>query len=142
LTNHHAAAERLADEAHRLTWGDSNNSAVGTSLATEALVHAVLALVTEIRDWRGDQRIDQPAPRYYRAEYDGIGIGVYTTREVAREHCSTLARQEGLRNLAWVTEDGEDVDDLHDAENAQETGYSVTPVDVDETYDPDSDDKE
>lgn len=41
---HYREAERLAAMAHRFTYGDANNPAVGAALAAEAQVHATLAL--------------------------------------------------------------------------------------------------
>ncbi|WP_377271902.1 hypothetical protein [Peterkaempfera sp. SMS 1(5)a] len=42
-TNHRAEAERLASRAHHFTYGDGGNPTVGQALATEAVVHALLA---------------------------------------------------------------------------------------------------
>ncbi|MER8083796.1 hypothetical protein ABTZ57_01205 [Streptomyces sp. NPDC094048] len=41
---HYSEAERLADRAHHFTYGDGADPAVGLALATEAQVHATLAL--------------------------------------------------------------------------------------------------
>lgn len=139
MTDHRAAAEQRVIDAHRITYGDANDPATGTALATEALVHATLALVTEIRDWRGDQRIDEPPLVIYRAAYDGIGLGLYTSRDAARDHCLDLAHADRSTALAWVTEAEEDTDELHDASEARVTGYTVSPVDVADVYDPSPD---
>jgi hypothetical protein len=41
---HYREAERLAGMAHRFTYGDGADPAVGAALAAEAQVHATLAL--------------------------------------------------------------------------------------------------
>lgn len=41
---HYREAERLLKDAHRFTYGDLNNPAVGVALAAEAQAHALLAL--------------------------------------------------------------------------------------------------
>ena len=41
---HFREAERLADRAQHFTYGDGGDPVVGQALATEALVHATLAL--------------------------------------------------------------------------------------------------
>lgn len=41
---HYREAERLAAMAHRFTYGDGADPAVGAALAAEAQVHATLAL--------------------------------------------------------------------------------------------------
>lgn len=42
---HFREAERLADQANHYTYGDGADSVAGQAFATEALVHATLALV-------------------------------------------------------------------------------------------------
>ncbi len=142
MTNHNATAERLADLADHWAYGDRSGSTeahtAATALAAEGLVHAVLALTAEIREWRSDQRIDTPPLVVYRAAHESVGLGLYTNRDAARDHCVASARESGLTNLAWVTEADDDTDNLHDAENARETGYSVHPVDVPDEHDSDA----
>lgn len=41
---HYREAERLADRAHHFTYGDGGDPVTGAALATEAQVHATLAL--------------------------------------------------------------------------------------------------
>ncbi|WP_370155445.1 hypothetical protein [Streptacidiphilus sp. EB129] len=141
--NLRASAVRLAGLASKWSYGDLSGrdgaAATATAMATEGLVHAVLALGAEVRDWRMDERIDRPPLLVYRAEFNGIGLGLYTGREAARDHCLDLARAEGATALAWVTEADEDTDELHDAAQASCTGYAVSPVEVAEAYDPDAD---
>ncbi|AEW94651.1 MULTISPECIES: hypothetical protein [Streptomycetaceae] len=71
----------------------------------------------------------------YRAEYDGIPLGLYTTPEAARAHCEAYGRREQPRAvLDWIA-DEEDQESPHEmvAQVGDEetlTGYVVTPLPV------------
>jgi len=54
---HYREAERLAGMAHRFTYGDGADPVVGAALATEAQVHATLALAAAIAA-SGGERLD------------------------------------------------------------------------------------
>lgn len=143
MTDHRATAERLADLANSKSSGsrssDTEARTTSTALATEGLVHAVLALVTEVRDWRSDIRIDQPPLTIYRASCNGIGLGFYTSREAARNHCIADATGMEIPALGWITEADSDTDELHSLATGTTTGHCVDAVEVAEEYDPDAD---
>lgn len=141
MTNHIAAAERLADLANRLSFGDASGTleahAAAGALATEGVVHALLALTYELRDLRGDLNIDRPPLVIYRAALEGVSLGLYTNRDAARDHCTAEARDAGHAALAWFTEADSDEDELHAGDDGR-TGFTVEPVDVDDEFDADA----
>ncbi|MFF7142335.1 hypothetical protein ACFZB5_13940 [Streptomyces nodosus] len=100
---------------------------------------------------REDEAVEEPTLTVYRASHDSIVMGLYTTREAARQHCEANVRREepegSIRHLSWWTEDVADDDaeyELHitPAETGgliRGTGYVVTPLEVAAEYDPDGD---
>ncbi|MEU2111862.1 hypothetical protein [Streptomyces sp. NPDC019507] len=92
-----------------------------------------------------------PALTVYRASHDSIVMGLYTSREAAREHCETLTRREvgPAGTLGWIPDDGspDAPEELSvfgpdgDAEGPDETctGYVVTPLEIASKYDPEAD---
>ncbi|MGS2588043.1 hypothetical protein [Streptomyces hebeiensis] len=95
--------------------------------------------------------VPEPAPLVvYRASHDSIDMGIYTTREAAREHCEAYVRREepegSILHLSWWTEDVADDEatyELHVTPAAvgstiRATGYVVTPLTVASAYDPDA----
>lgn len=142
MTNHRATAEHLADLANSKSSGarsrDIEARATSTALATEGLVHAVLALTAEVRDWRGDIRIDQPPLTVYRASCNGFGLGFYASREAARDHCIADATDMEIPALGWITEADSDTDELHSLATGTTTGHCVDAVEVADEYDPDA----
>lgn len=96
------------------------------------------------------QREAGAAPRLivYRASHESIPMGLYTTREAAREHCMTLMRREACGHaLDWRTDEPSEEDspeelwDLGDGPDDEwfATGYVVTPLEVASEYDEDGD---
>lgn len=84
----------------------------------------------------------------YRAEHESIPMGLYTTREAAREHCMTLMRREACGHaLDWRADEPSEEDspeelwDLGDGPDDERfaTGYVVTPLEVASKYDPEAD---
>lgn len=72
---HYREAERLAAMAHRFTYGDLADPAVGAALATEAQVHATLALTAATAM---SAPVDGAEPgmgsREYAAWYEAAGV--------------------------------------------------------------------
>lgn len=86
----------------------------------------------------------QPAElTIYRASHDSIVMGLYTTREAAREQCETLTRREvgDTALLGWVPDDGSEhaPEELCTGEDVECTGYVVTPLTVASAYDEEAD---
>ena len=86
-------------------------------------------------------------PQYaYRAEFDAMTLGTYTTPAEAQRHCEADVRANDLagRTLHWVpeTEDEEAVSELFlfgpGAVCEDTTNYTVTPVELQTAYDPDA----
>lgn len=86
----------------------------------------------------------------FRASHESIPMGLYTTREAAREHCETLTRRDiSDGTLGWVPDDGSDhaPEELSvfgpggddDGPDETCTGYVVTALTVASEYDPDAD---
>lgn len=83
----------------------------------------------------------------YRASHESIVMGLYTTREAAREHCETLMhREQSVADLNWYpdTTEGDDEDAPEGlfmvvAGEESDTGYVVTPVPVASEYDAEAD---
>lgn len=84
----------------------------------------------------------------YRAEYESIPMGLYTTREAARKHCEAHARRDAKGTaLEWrVDEPSEDdsPEELWDLGDGLEdehfgTGYVVTPLEIATEYDEEAD---
>lgn len=87
-------------------------------------------------------------PYTYRAAYDSMFLGTYTSLAVAQQHCEHDLRtnvdleDEGYK-LSWIPEhDGDDaVTELSivaGPDNEENTGYSVTPVPLLTHFDPDA----
>jgi hypothetical protein len=84
-----------------------------------------------------------PALTVYRASHDSIVMGLYTTREAAREHCEKALRREvgGKVFLGWVPDDGSELaaEELCIGEDFECSGYVVTPLEVASEYDEEAD---
>ncbi|THA28263.1 hypothetical protein E4198_00165 [Streptomyces sp. RKND-216] len=97
-----------------------------------------------LADRRGEPACDTaPGITVYRASYDSIAMGLYTTREAARAHCEAYVRREVGDEviLDWVPDDSsEDApEELCTGYDAECTGYIVTPLTVAAAYDEEAD---
>lgn len=132
--NRVSQAERLANQANHYSYGDGADSVTGTALATEGLVHAVLAVAEQFSQLVTAQT---PAPpTYFLAEYEGVAPALFSTPETAREHCDDITRaladgrcwdwmpeKDGVQEQRWVHED--------DDRPLYATGGTVTALRVD-----------
>ncbi|MFP8959996.1 hypothetical protein ACLIYP_05400 [Streptomyces nanhaiensis] len=92
----------------------------------------------------------------YRASHDSIAMGLYTTRQAAREHCQTLMERASVATLEWrrdgewrEDDDGEpgpdEAEELYEYGTHPETatwdptGYVVTPLTVASAYNEEAD---
>ena len=84
----------------------------------------------------------------YRADFAGMTLGSYATREVAQEHCEADLRNNVNvrgRSLGWVPEDGSEwaVSELSlfgpGVGDEDITSYTVTPFELLTAYDPEAD---
>ncbi|MFJ7422714.1 hypothetical protein ACIQXD_29545 [Streptomyces uncialis] len=103
------------------------------------------------RFFGGEQSIAEaesarPAPSesltVYRASHDSIVMGLYTTREAAREHCEAYVRRE-IPGAAvdWIEDEDDGVDELAAAfgEDERSTGHTVMALEVAARYDSEAD---
>jgi hypothetical protein len=79
----------------------------------------------------------------YRAAYEAMPLGIYTTRDAAQEHClHDLRANVDLEDEQplWVQDQGEEaVSELNIQTapgNGESTGYTVTPVELQTAFDP------
>ena len=144
-TNHTAQALSLVDRANHFSYGDGGDPATGTALATEGLVHAVLALA---------EQLGQPAAAptqvdvvLYQAVFESIPLGLYTNRAAARTHCEHDATSNGpargqtdFGDLSWVREaDTDQEEELHGTSplgHTFGTDYWVNIVTAQAAFDP------
>lgn len=99
------------------------------------------------KDTREGESTPQPAElTIYRASHDSIVMGLYTTREAAREHCETLMhREQPDADLNWYTDPTEGYEDAPEdlfmviAGGESDTGYTVTALTVASEYDEEAD---
>lgn len=91
---------------------------------------------------------ERPPATVYRAEHDAIVMGLYTTREAAREHCMTVARRDSKgAALEWIPDEPSEDDSPEELRNLGfgpddewfGTGYVVTPLEVASQYDEEAD---
>lgn len=110
-----------------------------------------LLLTDDHREALGGSLLDPGAemdqPQYaYRAEYDSMVLGVYTTMQAARDHCEADARDAAPDDveveLHWVGDESEPSDTWELAMEfggySEPTQYSITPVELLTAYDPDA----
>jgi hypothetical protein len=76
----------------------------------------------------------------YRADYESMTLGLYTSREEARAHCLGEAALSGLvlDGPGWVPDDGDPMspEELCHTTEVVCTGYTVTPLTAAAKYDP------
>ncbi|MEU8886686.1 hypothetical protein [Streptomyces sp. NPDC048442] len=129
------------------------------SVAAEALESACLLqdpeLARELVALRARVAELEAAPTLiYRAEHpeSGLTLGTYATEQTAMDHCLALAYREGATGLvAWVPDDGSKFSPMEltffdlkhvdgdDASAQTCTGYIVTPLEIDASYDEEGD---
>jgi hypothetical protein len=89
-----------------------------------------------------------PELTVYRASHDSIVMGLYATREAAREHCETEERRSWLTGssitFAWIPDDSDPLSpeelSVFAGQNEESvTGYVVTPIEVASEYDAEAD---
>ncbi|MFI9005079.1 hypothetical protein [Streptomyces sp. NPDC053541] len=148
---HHALAERLLAQAD--TWMDADTgwrARLSTAerlahraadLAT-AQVHATLATLLPILTPEPD-----PAPggelAVYRAQFESITLGHYTSPEAARSHCEALLLREWPSlSCTWAEDDEDGIAELiavYEDGTESTTAYTVTPLSVAAAYDAEAD---
>jgi hypothetical protein len=92
--------------------------------------------LTEAADTTG------PEVTVYRAEYDVIPFGLYTTPEAARAHCEAhLRREQPTAALDWIVDDEDGVAELVTTVDGSSdaTGYVVIALEVASAYDEEAD---
>ncbi|MEU0332177.1 hypothetical protein [Streptomyces sp. NPDC006193] len=78
----------------------------------------------------------------YRASWDSIQLGLYTTEAAARTHCETHARRDlPTASFDWIEDEEDGVAELVADVDGEEsvTGYSVTALEVASEYDEEAD---
>ncbi len=147
-SEHYREAERLADRAHHFTYGDGGDPVTGAALATEAQVHATLALVAAQTAPAAPQLETEPAVAYvYRAEWGVTPLGTYTNQAAARTHCEADATNhaDDSTDLSfdWLGDETAPDDSYElvvEKDGADDpTGYTVTRIEVATEYDPEAD---
>lgn len=98
----------------------------------------VLRSVADVIGEKSSRKADAtPALTVFRASHDSIVMGLYTTREAAREHCEAEERRSwpgrtGL-TFAWIPDDSdplspEELSVFAGQNDESVTGYVVTPL--------------
>jgi hypothetical protein len=105
---------------------------------------APLGTLTDLRRKLAEFRAEVLAEPHtvYRAEYDSIVFGLYTTAAAAREHCEAHERRDQpTASLDWIEDEEDGVAELVAAVGGEEqpTGYVVTPLEAASKYDPEAD---
>lgn len=91
---------------------------------------------------RATNTVGVPPLTVYRAEYDSIPFGLYTTAQAAREHCEAYAHQDPqlTGRLNWVLDEPDEDDSPEElTAGGTPTGYVVTPLTVASRYDEEAD---
>lgn len=134
MTTTDHAAEALSALELADTYRDDGAARSADRCLYTALVHATRALVD----------LAQPPTLVYRAEINSMNLGHYTARVAAEQHCEADLRAnvdlEG-RRVSWIPENGGDdaVSELAVFDSAgddEATGYMITPIELQATYDP------
>ncbi|MFE6816040.1 hypothetical protein [Streptomyces sp. NPDC057677] len=140
---HYREAERLLTMAHRFTYGDGGDAAVGAALAAEAQAHATLALAAA----QLTPAASSGAVTVFRAAYEHspFPVGLYANAEAARAHCEGLVSDEHPAAAAllfdWIEDEEEQLGELvvRIGDEETPTGYTVTAVVAEASYDPEAD---
>jgi hypothetical protein len=143
-------AEQLAKQANQWSVGHHSggdgSEALAGALAAEGLVHAVLSVSEQLRQLVAAQTPPAPPTVVYRAYFETMPLGLYSTREAARAHCLADAKNHGddVTKAHWWPQD-DDPDGSEECLVLQAppggdllTDYSVMPLTVAAAYDPDA----
>ena len=134
-TDHAAEANRLI----WMSWEDGRGDDNVTLIIARAQVHATLAVAA--------QTPAEPLTVVYRAYFETMPLGLYTTREAARAHCLANATDHGdnVTKADWWPQDEDDPDGSEECLVLQGpscgdllTDYSVMPLTVATAYDPEA----
>jgi len=85
---------------------------------------------------------DTPALVFFRASWDTMRLGRYTTEAEARKHCEEHARRDlPGASFDWIEDEEDGVAELVAAfgEDERSTGYTVTALEIASKYDPEAD---
>lgn len=134
MTTTDHAAEALSALELADTYRDDGAARSADRCLYTALVHATRALVD----------LAQPPTLVYRAEINSMNLGHYTTRAAAEQHCEADLHANIVlehRTLRWIPENDSDaaVSELAMIDRAgddEATGYMITPIELQATYDP------
>ncbi|MFG2899552.1 hypothetical protein ACGFZH_21025 [Streptomyces zaomyceticus] len=142
---HYREAARLLILAHRHTSGDGDDPDLSAALALEAQAHATLALAAA----QLTPAASSGAVTVFRATYEPspFPVGLYANVKAAQAHCEDLVSDEHPADVAlffkWVMGQDEDTQgwDLFVRIGYAETftGYAVTSVVAEASYDPEAD---
>ncbi|OKJ52213.1 hypothetical protein AMK27_30700 [Streptomyces sp. CB02009] len=139
---HYHEAERLLQDLTRMAGGTGGG--VREAILAEAQVHATLALVAV----ESVSAVPAGAVTVYRAAYEHspFPVGLYVTPEAARAHCEDLVSDEHPAAVALFFEWAVDEDepevcelDVRIGDQRTSTGYTVTAVVAEASYDPEAD---
>ncbi|MBB4987468.1 hypothetical protein [Streptomyces nymphaeiformis] len=145
---HYRQAEQLADQAHHFTYGDGADPVVGAALATEAQVHATLALAAALPVAQAAPMAARDVTVYRSAyEHEPFPLGLYSNLEAAQAHCEAVVSREHGDDVAlffdWI-EDEDEREPLWElvvriGVDEQPSGYTVAAVVAEGDYTPEVD---
>ncbi|MDT0387878.1 hypothetical protein [Streptomyces dubilierae] len=140
-----ARVDELAAKAKR---GAAHSKHLATCLVarTEDLIAAeadgITRRIAPTQALREDDTDGEPTLTVYRASWDTLPLGHYTTAQAAREHCEKRAlRDLPSISLDWIEDEEAGVAELVGSigEEERSLGYVVTAVDVASEYDEEAD---
>ncbi|MFC8008885.1 hypothetical protein [Streptomyces cinereoruber] len=143
---HVQEAEALLRMA-RLSDKSSANSAAAAARAAGAQAHALLALVAAQATPAAPPAAQAVTVYRVSCEYSPFPLGLYANPEAARAHCEALVSGEHLAGTALFFEWSVDEDepesvcelDVRIGDKTTPTGYTVTAVVAEASYDPEAD---
>lgn len=150
----HEPMSGAVDEIHQLI--RSFREHVGSVTSAEESADKLTRLLAPMQTLRDDEPAAEQPLTVFRASHDSIVMGLYTSREAAREHCKKLMELENSAlTLDWRPDgpwreggDSEpgpyEAEELyeygtHEASTWNPTGYVVTPLEVASEYDAEAD---
>ncbi|MCX5201090.1 hypothetical protein OG897_06385 [Streptomyces sp. NBC_00237] len=152
----HTAAEELAAALEVAQLLQDPDTAARTAALQEQVLrrHAaaevtgqlVLGLGRDITAFKARIAELESAPTViYRAEHPEIGLvlGTYATQDAACKHCEAMLGRRDSEHLliTWVPDDGDPLPpvELCVGDDVVRTGYLVTPLEIDASYDEEAD---